>query len=72
MIPAVKKAFTMLVDDNFELNTENAVLKEKIGDYDEKWLKESKEKMMTNTTDDAKKQMLKERMINQLRRTDKK
>ena len=39
MMPAIKKAFNLLGDDIVDLSTENDALKNKIGDYDEKWLK---------------------------------
>ena len=42
MLPAIKKAFNLLGDDIKNLRTENASLKNKIGSYDETWLKESK------------------------------
>ena len=38
MMPAIKKAFNILGDDIIELSTENDVLKNQIGEYDEKWL----------------------------------
>ena len=37
MMPAIKKAFDLLGDDIVDLFTENDALKNKIGDYDEKW-----------------------------------
>ena len=43
MMPAIKEAFTLMGNDIVDLSTENDALKEKIGDYDEKWLPESKE-----------------------------
>ena len=43
-MPAIKKAFTLLGDDIVELSTENDALKNKIGEYDEKWLQDSKTK----------------------------
>src|SRR5207247_2122558 len=57
MMPAVKKAFNMMADDIFELSTENDLLKDKIGEYDEEWLKESKDKLLANTTDDKKQKL---------------
>ena len=42
MMPAIRKAFTLLGDDIVELSTENDALKNKIGEYDEKWLQDSK------------------------------
>ena len=38
MMPAIKKAFDLLVDDIVELSTENEALKIKIGSYIEKCL----------------------------------
>ena len=43
MMPAIKKAFNLLGDNIVDLSTENNALKNKIGDYDEKWLQESKQ-----------------------------
>ena len=43
MMPAIKKAFNLLGDDIIELSTENDVLKNQIGEYDQKWLEESKQ-----------------------------
>ena len=42
IIPAIKKTFDLMRDDIVELSTENETLKKQIGDYDEKWLQESK------------------------------
>ena len=42
MMPAIKKAFNLLGDDIIELSTENDVLKNQIGEFDQKWLEESK------------------------------
>ena len=36
MMPAIKKAFNLLGDDIIELSTENDVLKNQIGEYDQK------------------------------------
>ena len=46
MMPVIKKAINFLGDDIVELSTENDALKNKIGDYDEKWLQESKDKFL--------------------------
>ena len=46
MMPAIKKAFDLMGVDIVDLSTENDALKSKIGDYDEKWLEESKNKML--------------------------
>ena len=52
MMPAIKKAFNLLGDDIVELSTENDALKNKIGDYDEKWLEESKAKLLKEFNDE--------------------
>ena len=56
LVPAIKKAFDLMGDDFVELSTENDALKNKIGSYDEKWLEESKAKLMKQI-DDKKEQI---------------
>ena len=51
MMPAIKKAFNLLGDGIVELSTENDALKSQIGDYDEKWLQESKDKLLKQIDD---------------------
>ena len=46
MMPPIKKAFTLMGDDIVELGVENESLKNQIGDNDEKWLQESKSKLL--------------------------
>ena len=45
MMSAIKKAFDLMAYAIVELCTENDALKNKIGAYDKKWLKESKAKL---------------------------
>ena len=52
MMPAFKKAFNLLGDDIVELSTENDALKNKIGCYDEKWLEESKARLLQQIDDE--------------------
>ena len=52
MIPAIEKAFNLLGDDIVELSVENEPLKNQIGDYDEKWLQESKTKLLREIDDE--------------------
>ena len=52
MMTAIKKAFNLLGDDIVELSTENDALKNKIGSYDEKWLEESKLKLLEQIDDE--------------------
>ena len=52
MMPDIKKAFNVLGDDIIELSTENDVLKNQIGEYDQKWLEESKAKLLKDINDE--------------------
>ena len=52
MKPAIKKAFDLMGDDIVELSTENESLKNKIGSHDEKWLGESKTKLLKQIDDE--------------------
>ena len=52
LMPAFKKAFNLMGDDIVELSTENDALKNKIGSYDEKWLEESKAKLLKQIDDE--------------------
>ena len=52
MMPANRKAFHLLGDDIVDLSTENDTFKSKIGDYDEKWLQESKAKLLKDIDDE--------------------
>ena len=51
IMPANKKAFSLLGDDIIELSSENDALKDKIGSYDENWLQESKTKLLKHIDD---------------------
>ena len=52
MMPAIKKAFNLMGDGIVELSTKIDALKSKIVFYDEKWLQESKNKMLKQINDD--------------------
>ena len=54
MMPAMKKAFNLMGDDIVELGTESDALKNEIGSYDEKWLEESKTKLLRQIDDEKK------------------
>ena len=62
MMPAIKKAFTLLGGDIVELSTENDALKNKIGSYDEKWFEESKNKMLKQIDDEKGANLIMSRM----------
>ena len=46
MMPSIQKTFNLLGDDIVEISSENDAFKNKIGSYDEKWLEESKAKLL--------------------------
>ena len=66
MMPANKKAFNFLGDDIVELSTENDVLKNKIGSYDEKWVEESKTRMLQQIDDEKRANLIMSRMKKQM------
>ena len=66
MMPAMKKAFVLLGDDLVELSTEIDALKNKIGSYDEKWLKESKAKLLKQIDDEKRANLIMSRMKKQM------
>ena len=65
MMPAIKNAFKLLRDDIVELSTENDALKNKIGSYDEKWLEESKAKLLKQIDDEKRANLIMSRMKKQ-------
>ena len=66
MMPAIKKAFNVLGDDIIELLTENDVLKNQIGKYDQKWLEESKAKLLKDINDEKRANLIMSRMKKQM------
>ena len=66
MMPAIKKAFNLLGDDIVDLTAENDTLKNKIGDYDEKWLQESKAKLLKDIDDKKRADLIMSRMKKQM------
>ena len=66
MMPAIKEAFTLMGNDIVDLSVENDALKEKIGDYDEKWLQESKEKLLKDIDDEKRANLIMSRMKKQM------
>ena len=66
MMPAIKKAFNLLGDDIVDLSAENDTLKNKIGDYDEKWLEESKAKLLKDIDDEKRANLIMSRMKKQM------
>ena len=68
MMPAFKKAFNLLGDDIVELSPENDALKNKICDFDEKWLQESKDKVLKQIDDEKRANLLMPRKKKQVNR----
>ena len=66
MMPAIKKAFNLLGDDIIELSTENDVLKNQIGEYDQKLLDESKAKLLKDIDDEKRSNLIMSRMKKQM------
>ena len=66
MLPAIKKAFDLLGDDIVDLSTKNEALKNQIGDYDEKWLEESKNRMLKQIDDEKRANLTMSRMKEQM------
>ena len=66
MMPAIKEAFNLMGNDIVDLSTENVALKQKIGDYDEKWLQESKEKLLKDIDDKKRADLIMSRMKKQM------
>ena len=58
MITAIKRAFILLGDDIVELSTENDALKSKIRSYDEKWLEESKARLLKQIYDEKRAKLI--------------
>ena len=66
MMPAIKKAFNLLGDDIIELSVENDALKNQIGNYDQKWLEESKVKLLKDINDEKRANLIMSRMKKQM------
>ena len=66
MMPAIEKAFNLMGDDIVDLSTENDALKSKIGDFDEKWLEESKNKLLKQIDDEKRANLIMSRMKKQM------
>ena len=66
MMPAIKKAFSLFGDDLIELSFEDDALKNQIGDYDQKWLEESKAKLLKDIKDEKRANLIMSRMKKQM------
>ena len=68
MMPTSKKAFVLMGDDIVDLSTENEFLKNKIGSYDEKWLEESKAKLLKQYADEKRANLIRSRLEKQMKK----
>ena len=66
MMPAIKKAFNLLGDDIIDLSVENDALKNQIGDFDQKWLEESKAKLLKGINVEKRANLIMSRMKKQM------
>ena len=66
MIPAIKRASDLIGDDIVELSTEKDALKDKIGSHDEKWLAESKAKLLKQIDDEKRANLIMSRRKKQM------
>ena len=66
LMPAIKRALNLRGDDIVELSTENDALKNKIGSYDERWLEESKLKLLKEIDDEKSANIIMSRMKKQM------
>ena len=66
MMLAIKKAFNLMGDDIVELSVENESLKNQIGDCDEKWLQESKAKLLKDINDEKRANLIMSRVKKQM------
>ena len=66
MMPAIRKVFNLMDDVIAELHTQNESSKNKIGSYDEKWLEESKPKLLKQIDDEKSANIIISRMRKQM------
>ena len=66
MMPAIKEAFNLMGNDIVELSAENDTLKNQIGNYDEKWLEESKAKLLKDIDDEKRAFLIMSRIKKQM------
>ena len=67
-MPAIKKAFNLLGDEIVELGVENECFKNQIGQYDEKWLQESKAKLLKEIDDEKRANLIMSRIKKQMKK----
>ena len=65
MMPAIEKAFVLMGNDIVEIFTQNDGLKNKTGSYEEKWLEESKAKLLKQINDEKRANLIMARVQKQ-------
>ena len=68
MMSDIKKAFNLMGDAIAEFSTENETLKNKIGSYDEKWLEESKAKLLKHFDEEKRAKLIMASMKKQMKK----
>ena len=68
MMPAVKKAFSLMGDDIVERSTGNDALKNKKGSYDQQWLEESKANLSKQIDDENGANLIMSQMKKQMKK----
>ena len=71
IMPAIKTAFNLLGNHIIDLSVENDALKNQIGDYDQKWLEESKAKLLKDINDEKRANLIMSRMKKQMNKNKK-
>ena len=66
IMPANKKVFDLMGDNIVELSVEKESLKNQISDFDEKWLQESKAKLLKDIDDEKRANSIMSRMKKQM------
>ena len=66
MMSTIKKAFDLMGDDIVDLSAEKDALKNKIGSYDEKWLEESKAKLLKQIDEEKRANLIMSRIKKQM------
>ena len=66
MMPAIEESFNLLGDDIVELSNENDALKNKTAFYDEKWLEETKTRLLKQIEDEKRANLIMSRMKRQM------
>ena len=65
MMPVIKKAFILMGDNLVEFSVDNESLKNQIGEQNEKWLQESKVKLLKEIDNEKRAKLIMSRMKKQ-------